>query len=346
MSMFAQHSKTKVITMFIGYCNAFEPYESILEWDFSEDLQENNNKGPDDADYLRNPLPNNEQVGIDEEALYFENAPTNALQMAVCSDKENDKNYVPEDDSDDESEDDLYDEVEDDEDLLGHETTHCPNVDYDKEDPPMTVGSTYPNMAEFRLALCMHAIKQEFEFKTEKSAPHRFRAYCSRKVVDKCPWKIYASTTQDQCTVMVRKNSCAHACSSTRRTKKVKNATKHWICDKVKDFLIEDATLKAKAIQKKIKERDKVHIHYKRVYMGRIRALSKLYGDWDRSFDNLYRFKAQVESCSPGSLVLIDHHTINGKVRFRRMFFALKPCIDGFLNGCRLYLAIDSTFLT
>jgi len=27
-------------------------------------------------------------------------------------------------------------------------------------------------------------------------------------------------------------------------------------------------------------------------------------------------------------------------------FFALKPCIDGFLAGCRPYLAIDSTFLT
>jgi hypothetical protein len=73
--------------------------------------------------------------------------------------------------------------------------------------------------------------------------------------------------------------------------------------------------------------------------------LKHLYGDWDSSFDNLYRFKAQIESCYPGSLVIIDHHTINDKIKFRRLFFALKPCIDGFLNGCRPYLAIDSTFL-
>ena len=46
------------------------------------------------------------------------------------------------------------------------------------------------------------------------------------------------------------------------------------------------------------------------------------------------------------SIVLIDHHTINGKIRFRRFFFALKPCIEGFLSGCRPYLAIDNTFLT
>jgi hypothetical protein len=78
--------------------------------------------------------------------------------------------------------------------------------------------------------------------------------------------------------------------------------------------------------------------------MGKQLALNQLYGDWDRSFDNLYRFKAVIEKSSPGSLVFIDHHTIKDKTRFRRSFFALKPCIDGFLTGCRPYLAIDSTF--
>jgi len=80
--------------------------------------------------------------------------------------------------------------------------------------------------------------------------------------------------------------------------------------------------------------------------MGKELALKQIYGDWDSSFDNLYKFKAQVEMSSPGGLVVIDHHTINGKIRFRRLFVALKPCIEGFISGCRPYLAIDSTFLT
>ncbi|WVZ87823.1 hypothetical protein U9M48_034399 [Paspalum notatum var. saurae] len=326
MSTFAKHKTTKVVTMFIQYCDASEPFVPITEWEIDEQMHQANNTEVDDDEYLRNPLPENGHVGVDDEAI----------------------DYVPEDDSEDgsEDEDELDVEVEKEDELVGHEATHIPNIEYDKEDPPMTEGSTYPSMKEFKLALCMHAIKHEFEFKTDKSSQHRFRVHCSRKAIDKCPWKIYASTTDDQRTVKVRKNRWAHACSSTWRKKKVKNATKHWICEKVKDFLIDDATLKVKALQKKIKERYGVHIHYKRVYMGRILALSQLYGDWDRSFDNLYRFKAQIESCSLGSVVNIDHHTINGKTRFRRMFFALKPCLDGFLNGCRPYLAVDSTFLT
>ena len=69
-----------------------------------------------------------------------------------------------------------------------------------------------------------------------------------------------------------------------------------------------DATLGATALVNKLKEHHKVNINYKRVYDGNEIALKQLYGDWDSSFDNLFKFKAQVESCCHGSLVIIDHH--------------------------------------
>jgi hypothetical protein len=147
-------------------------------------------------------------------------------------------------------------------------------------------------------------------------------------------------------TLQVKVNTLKHACSSSRRRKSVKNATKHWICWKVKDFLIQDATLGAKYLCQRLKENHKVSIPYMRVYKGKQLALKQLYGDWESSFDNLFSFKEQVESSCPDSSVVIDRYEVNGKFRFRRLFFAMKPCIDGFINGCRPYLAIDSTFFT
>ena len=82
---------------------------------------------------------------------------------------------------------------------------HVAKVDYDKEDPPMTVDIIYLNMEEFKLALVQHAIKNEFEFSMEKSDTSRYRAYCSRKQEDKCSWRIYASTLGDHVTVQVMK---------------------------------------------------------------------------------------------------------------------------------------------
>jgi hypothetical protein len=75
-------------------------------------------------------------------------------------------------------------------------------------------------------------------------------------------------------------------------------------------------------------------------------ALDEILGKWEDSFDAAYNFKAELERTSPGSIVEVDHVTVDGKNHFSKMFVALKPCVDGFLNGCRPYLGIDSTVLT
>jgi hypothetical protein len=75
------------------------------------------------------------------------------------------------------------------------------------------------------------------------------------------------------------------------------------VSEKVKDWLIENATLGAKELQRRIKDKFKVLGHYRRVYMGKDLALNQLYGDWDSSFDNLYRFKAETDKACPKSFV-------------------------------------------
>ncbi|KAM0873462.1 hypothetical protein ACQ4PT_038055 [Festuca glaucescens] len=204
MSIFEKHAKTKMLQMFFAYCDPHEPYEPITEYYSDVHIHPNNNTEQDDDGYLCNPIPENEHIGIDEENMYLEKEPT-ALNVVLFSDKEKDKDYVADDESKDESDDEREDvtELEEEEEL--QEENHAPNVEYDKEDPPMTEASTYPNMDEFKLALYQHAIKHEFEYNTEKSTPYRFRGYCKRRDEDNCPWRIHASTTDDMCTIEVKK---------------------------------------------------------------------------------------------------------------------------------------------
>jgi hypothetical protein len=180
--------------MFIQYCDPSEPYTPITKY-----VQPNIKTSQDEDSYLRNPIPENEHVGIDEEDNMYSDKEPILLNVVLFADKEKDKNYFPEDVSVDESENES--EVEEDEEV--HEPNHAPNVEYDREDPPMTVGSTYPNMNEFKLVIRQHAVKHDFEFNTEKSAPHRFTAHCKTKDENDCPWRIHASTTDDLCTVVV-----------------------------------------------------------------------------------------------------------------------------------------------
>jgi len=100
MVMFERHSKKKVIIMFVVYRAPSDPYEPVTEWDFSEDAEgtrEGNNieeedgnyeeeddsseEDGDDDEYLMNPEPQNEHVGVDEEAMYLDNVQPKALQV-------------------------------------------------------------------------------------------------------------------------------------------------------------------------------------------------------------------------------------------------------------------------
>ena len=51
-------------------------------------------------------------------------------------------------------------------------------ITYDKDHPKMDLGTMYPSMDEFRLAVRQFAINEEFELGTEKSCKDSFRGFC------------------------------------------------------------------------------------------------------------------------------------------------------------------------
>jgi hypothetical protein len=149
---------------------------------------------PDDDGILANPEPQNEHVGVDDEELYFTTPNTHVGGDDVGEQSGSD--------SQSDSESDV--EYEEEDGLIGQDPLPpVPIVAYDRDDPPMSVGSIYPNMAEFRLALSQHAIKYEFEFNTEKSDPERMIVHCSKRKEERCKWRLYAAIDKDGVSIKV-----------------------------------------------------------------------------------------------------------------------------------------------
>ena len=90
--------------------------------------------------------------------------------------------------------------IDEDEPEIGDDIPFENRVQYDKDDPPMEVGSMYPNMAEFKMALRTHAVKRQFIVVAEKSESSRFRGFC---LGEGCPWAIVARIMQDGKSVRV-----------------------------------------------------------------------------------------------------------------------------------------------
>ena len=93
-----------------------------------------------------------------------------------------------------------------------------------------------------------------------------------------------------------------------------------------------------KELQKNIKDKFKIDLPYMRLFNGKQHAMDSIYGNWQESFQLLYSFKGEVERTSPGSIVDIDHHTVEYTFRgvtktkecFRRVFSALRLVLGVF----------------
>ena len=138
----------------------------------------------------------------------------------------------------------------------------------------------------------------------------------------------------------------SHTCASTSQVRG-KEASKAWIADRATELLKSTPALGAKKLQLELERQFPIKMSYTKVWEGSKLALEGLHGSWEESFRSLWSFKAELEATCPGSIVEIDCKKLkNGQVYFRRMFVAIKACVDGFLAGCRPYLGVDSTHLT
>ncbi|WVZ64440.1 hypothetical protein U9M48_013950 [Paspalum notatum var. saurae] len=181
-------------------------------------------------------------------------------------------------------------------------------IGYDKDNPIIELGTVYPTMKDFRMALKDYAIKNEFGLGTETSNQKRFRGFC--KYGTDCTWRICANRQDDNRTIKVTLLCKDHDCVSTRRMETT-TPSKNWVASKAENILRLKPRMGAKELQEKLQE----------------------------------QWKAEVLKRMPGSVVEIDTMVVDGQVYFHRFFCALKPCIDGFREGCRPYLSIDSTAL-
>jgi hypothetical protein len=218
--MFAKHKDTKLCLLNVSYHDPAVELPEIPQWSVEPPVtpsvpcptiaEPSLQTQSADIEILANPNPSNEHVGVDDECLYIDLGPQHPVppisepstNQREGDNSESEQSY--ESDSDDDSLSDV--QVEDLDDIvIDREPAQVvvkPEADYDKDDPPMAVGTLYSNMDAFKLALASHATKHEFQYNIEASDKSRYRVYCSGKTVG-CRWRIHASTLLDRVTVKV-----------------------------------------------------------------------------------------------------------------------------------------------
>jgi hypothetical protein len=139
-----------------------------------------------ESEYIANPNPMNKHVGVDDEGLYIDLGPNypppppNSQRQGGSKERKSESSGgddYSETDSDDETSDDKVEDIDDM--VKDREPEQMPDVDYNKKDPPMSVGTVYSDMDAFKIALPTHAVKHEFNYDIDKSDTRRYRMNCS-----------------------------------------------------------------------------------------------------------------------------------------------------------------------
>ena len=144
----------------------------------------------------------------------------------------------------------------------------------------------------------------------------------------------------------IKKLYAKHSCATTSQLTHNCMANNAWVRDRVIDILRDEPTTKIAKLRKDLQKKYKIQLSYYVVWDGMRMALEQIDGKWDDTFEDAFRFKAEVERTNPSSIVDIEWEKSGSKMRFTRMFVAFKSCVQGFLNGCRPFLGVDSTVLT
>jgi hypothetical protein len=123
--------------------------------------------------------------------------------------------------------------------------------------------------------------------------------------------------------------------------------TQGWVADRLTEWVKNNPNKGAKDAKEKVEADYGIKLKYSKAWSVLKVALEQVHGTYEESFQLLFNWKAQLELSIPGSIIEIELvKKKKKKKRFKRIFVALKPCVDGFIAGCRTYIGIDATKLT
>ncbi|XP_019434793.1 PREDICTED: uncharacterized protein LOC109341345 [Lupinus angustifolius] len=115
---------------------------------------------------------------------------------------------------------------------------------------------------------------------------------------------------------------------------------------------VDDTGIPIKAFVNEVVSHFGYIVTYKKAWTAKQLAMSRIYGDWESSYNDLphwmnvaQHFASRTIICYEASRHFIDGIQDSNNFILDRVFWAFKPCIEGFAF-CKPILQVDGTFLT
>ncbi|KAF1893844.1 hypothetical protein Lal_00002382 [Lupinus albus] len=215
--------------------------------------------------------------------------------------------------------------------------------DFDNE---LFIGMQFESKDATINAIKQFHIKNSVDYIVVESRPDRYVGQC-KYFGSGCQWRIRASLNGKRDLWEIRKINGTHTCVSTNISQDHTKLNSSFIANCIIHLVSEDPGIPVKALVKEIVTRFGYTVTYRKAWTAKQIAMSQIYGDWEGSYKELPRWFNTVQCYAPGTIVRYasSRHDQSGSLILDRVFWAFKPCIEGF-GFCKPILQVDGTFLT
>ncbi|XP_034674615.1 uncharacterized protein LOC117905866 [Vitis riparia] len=211
-------------------------------------------------------------------------------------------------------------------------------------DGELSIGQIFSSKSDLQHAVKMFSIKAHQEFTVYRSNASVLVLQC--KKAPECQWRLRAMTVKDTGMFRITKYKGPHTCVNPCINQDHSQLDSSFISKYIETLVKAEMTITVAAIQAVVAEQFGYQISYQKAMKAKRKAMTRLFGDWYKSYAELPRFFLALEQSNPGCIMyskMVPGNNPNEEI-FHRVFWAFAPSITGFAH-CRPVLSIDGTHL-
>ena len=135
-----------------------------------------------------------------------------------------------------------------------------------------------------------------------------------------------------------------HRCSRTPRNRQ---SSSTWITNNFLEKFEMNQNWKVEEMMREINEKFGIIVSRQTCYKARCVARKKLQGSLNDHFHLLPSYVTELNKVNRNSTfeLVLDRDTLDGLIRFKRLYICFDSLARGFLEGCRKVIGLDGCFL-
>jgi hypothetical protein len=186
------------------------------------------------------------------------------------------------------------------------------------------------------------------DFVVTHSDSKRWIVQCAN---ESCMWRCRVICSKKSHVWQITKLEGPHTCASTVVSQDHHQLSSSFICESILQMVKEDPTISVSVLIAHIRSRYTYTTTYRKTWIAKQKAIERIYGNWEKSYNELAPWLRAFEYYLPGTITDIEAfpYIKDGQVDprkgiFKRIFWSFKPCINAFAY-CKPVLSVDGTWL-